>query len=391
MFNTNETAIIKEIRTEYNRIDSRWLKLHCRILVGLVVAGFLFECVFGMVLFARGYVEISLDRYILKYILAPACVNTVLTGVATWAMRSSRLRQKGRIYIVSLLYVAICLVLFSVHSIFSTLYPIFFIPILLTVVYSDYRLTTVTAFSGIAAKTISELFIIWDPDREYVFSNEHGIANFCISLFILCVFYLVCMVVIRYMKEKNAASIQKEIEHYQVRQKLKIDDLTEVYNRTALRTAFQLMEEDSADNSYTFAMLDLDNFKILNDTLGHAIGDECLKEFARVLKKNCTEGTVPIRFGGDEFCILFKNKDLNSVAETCQQIQSDLKEINTSQPGIRLTASIGIACYHSSMTPLQLLRNTDAALYRAKEIKDTMCFYDDTSQAVSCGTIHSDK
>ena len=61
-------------------------------------------------------------------------------------------------------------------------------------------------------------------------------------------------------RKKNAASIQKEIEHYQTRQKLKIDELTEIYNRTALRKEFQKMEKDGSGCPYFFAMIDIGQF-----------------------------------------------------------------------------------------------------------------------------------
>ena len=372
----SDTSVIAEIQKEFASIENRWLKLHYKTLIGLILFGFLLECVFGIILNTTGYVEISLDQYVLKYLLVPFLCNAVCIAAAIWAVHTPRLKQKARIYIISLLYVCICFVLFSVHVIFYAMYLIFAIPALLTVVYSDYRLTTITALGSIAAKVISELFVTWDPDKVYPLGDELGTANFAISLFILCIFYLVSMIVIRFEKQKNAAAMLKEFEHYQVQQRLVMDELTEVYNRKALRKAFQDMEEDVSGNTYTFVMADLDDFKLLNDTKGHPIGDQCLIEFAGILQKNCASGAVPFRFGGDEFCILLKNTAMGGVIMMCKSIQQDLKNSEAVASGTPVTVSFGIALYVKPMTPTQLLQNTDTALYRSKTSKDSICVYD---------------
>ncbi|MHC1695575.1 MAG: GGDEF domain-containing protein [Eubacteriales bacterium] len=246
---------------------------------------------------------------------------------------------------------------------------------LLTVVYSDYILTTITAVTGIAAKVLSELFIVWDPNKYRPMDSELNTFNFIISNCILIAFLITCLIVIRFEREKNTASIQKEIERFKMRRKLLTDELTQVYNRTALRTAFQDMENDNTSNSYVFVMMDMDNFKTLNDTLGHHKGDDSLKVFGGILKKHCGDA-VPIRFGGDEFCVLFKNKSIQQVRKSCESIQRELRESCATQSGEPLTVSVGIASYDKGLTAAQLLKNSDIALYKAKETRDTICVYE---------------
>lgn len=382
MKDISENTNIVEIQNEYKRIDSHWLKLHYRTFIGLVLFSFVVECVLCTAFFSAGYVEIPLTKYILKYILSPLIVNTGLILIGFWAMYSPRLQQNAKAYCISLLIVGVCFVIFTVHSIFSSLYLIFAVPILLTVIYSNYTLTTVTAFLSILAKTISETVVTWDPDKLHPFDSAVGRINFAISLCILCALYAVCVIVIRFIKDKNSAIIQKEIERCQIQRKLITDELTQTYNRTALRKAFEEMEGDLSENTYIFVMIDLDNFKTLNDTMGHNNGDECLKEFGRILRENCSDNSLPVRFGGDEFCILFKNRPIEEVMETCIQIQDDLNESPVNHPTIPVTASVGIAYYKKGMTASQLLKNTDDALYRSKTLKDSICIFDDAAETM---------
>lgn len=378
----NENSIILEIESEYKRINKNWMRLHYNTFVGLVLFGSTVECMLGMTLFAIGYVEIPLIKYIIKYMAAPLLFNLIFILTGVWAMHSPRFRQPVKLYFISLLFVGVCFVFYSVHSIFNSLYLIFTLPILLTVIYGDYILTTVTALFSIAAKTVSEVFVNWDPDKIHPFDSTVCLTDFSISICILLAFYIACIVVIRFEREKNTASIQKEVERYQMQQKLITDKLTKIYNRTALRSAFQNMEADAAQTAYLFVMIDLDNFKQLNDTLGHDEGDEYLKEFGRILKRNCQDA-IPFRFGGDEFCILFKNKTMNETLNICRRIQSDLKESAVCQTSISQTASIGVARYQRPMSSTQLLRNTDAALYQAKEAKNCISIFEEDCTAAS--------
>ena len=377
MKDISENPNIVEIQNEYKKIDSRWLKLHYRTFICLVLFSFVVECVLCTAFFSAGYVEISLEKYIVKYVLSPLVANTLLILLGFWAMYSPRLQQTAKAYCISLVLIGVCFVIFTVHSIFNSLSMIFAAPILLTVIYSNYTLTTVTAFLSILAKTISEAYVTWDPDKISPFYSAIGMTDFVISLCILCAIYAVCVIIIRFIKDKNLASIQKEIERCQIQRKLITDELTQTYNRTALRKAFEEMEGDLSENTYIFVMIDLDNFKTLNDTMGHDNGDECLKEFGRILRRNCIDDSLPVRFGGDEFCILFKNKLAESVIETCIRIQDDLNESPVNHPTIPVTASVGIAHYKKGMAASQLLKNTDDALYRSKTLKDSICIFDD--------------
>lgn len=371
-----ENTNINEIENEYKRIDYTWLRLHYKTAIGLVVFACLLECILGLAFYTTGAVNLTLQKYVIKYIICPLALNSVFIAFGYGTIHSSKLTQNAKIYMISFMFVAICFVFYSIHRIFPSLYVIFTVPILLTVVYSNYHLTSVTALFSIGAKILSELFVKWDPYASNTFSTGLGFTDFCISLSILSAFFGVCVVVIRFERKKNDASILKEIERYHLNKRLQTDELTEIYNRTALRKAFQSMEDDQSANTYIFVMIDLDNFKTLNDTLGHDKGDQCLKYFGSLLIKNCQDA-ASFRFGGDEFCIIFKNQSMDTVWHTCQTIKTDFKEFAAaSYPDLPLSASFGIAHYSSNITTTQLLKITDSALYRAKTEKNSINIYD---------------
>lgn len=117
-------------------------------------------------------------------------------------------------------------------------------------------------------------------------------------------------------------------------------------------------------------MLDIDFFKIINDTYGHEIGDNAIKAVAEVLKENIRESDIAIRYGGEEFVVLLYNCDEDFVTEVAQKIRINFSKINIPTGGIaniKKTLSIGISIYPNDTQDIkEAIRFADYALYKAK-------------------------
>jgi diguanylate cyclase (GGDEF)-like protein len=124
--------------------------------------------------------------------------------------------------------------------------------------------------------------------------------------------------------------------------------------------------------------LDMDHFKDVNDTLGHDIGDQLLKRFAKRLKENIGANAVPCRIGGDEFLVLFKDikkrEDIEKlVRRLCKNIQQPYK---IKEHEIKVPISIGIAVYPADgTTPNELIRRAGQSLYETKIERNSYRFY----------------
>jgi len=379
----NGNTIIAEIEAEYKKINAKWFMLHYRTIIGSAIFGFVLECIFGVINYASGILKISLSMYLLKYHIVPFLMNLVFILIGVWTVRLSKLEPRIKAYLISYIFVGICFSFYMVHNIFSSLYMIFFGPILFTLIYSDYIITATSALMAIAAKVISDIWIIWDTAKIRPGETFVDTIDFVISICVLCILSALCFIIIYFEKKKNAASILMEVERYQMRQKLITDELTKVYNRTALRYAFDNMEKNESGEGYLFAIIDIDNFKELNDRMGHDKGDQCLKEFGAILRADCGENALPVRFGGDEFCILFENSSIEEALEVCRKLQADLeKSVANRRSVVPVTISVGIAAYSKRLTARQLLKNSDIALYNAKAIKDNISVFEDLSAEI---------
>jgi len=169
------------------------------------------------------------------------------------------------------------------------------------------------------------------------------------------------------------------------------DPLTSLPNSLRLmeRLQLQLAESRRHNRRFAIAYLDLDRFKAINDTWGHSAGDTFLQKLALRMKRCTREVDTMARVGGDEFLILMpdlrQTENLGTIAQRLLAAVS--RPVNVKGRALEVTASIGIACYPEDGEDSDiLLRNADAAMYRAKELGRNgfqLCTAELTSQAAA--------
>ena len=149
------------------------------------------------------------------------------------------------------------------------------------------------------------------------------------------------------------------------------DALTGLPNRALLldRVGNSLARRRPPGHAVVLMFLDLDDFKRVNDSLGHSAGDQVLVSLAARLVKSVRSGDSVAHFGGDEFAILLEAKDPDEAIVAAKRILGDLaKPFPLEDRQVKFTASVGIALAQSNeMRPEELMRNTFTALHSAKE------------------------
>lgn len=144
------------------------------------------------------------------------------------------------------------------------------------------------------------------------------------------------------------------------------DALTDLLNR---RSGEQLLkqydDEMLSKKSLCLIMLDIDNFKNINDTYGHAGGDEILKSSSQLLKSKARSTDSVVRWGGEEFLILVPDANLNAAVEFAERIRNSIAQHQHQALGF-ITASFGVAELQAGESTASLLNRADKALYKAK-------------------------
>ncbi|QBF82926.1 GGDEF domain-containing protein [Shewanella maritima] len=149
-----------------------------------------------------------------------------------------------------------------------------------------------------------------------------------------------------------------------------VDALTGVYNRNYLHHKLNKVHRQwlQHQSQYSVLLFDLDHFKQINDTYGHGIGDEVLKQTAQRISQSLYSDDFFFRFGGEEFLVLMPNTSVDqahSLAQRCKAILNDFS-VATAQGAIKVSASFGVASISQGMSSEQLLSHADKAMYQAK-------------------------
>jgi diguanylate cyclase len=168
-------------------------------------------------------------------------------------------------------------------------------------------------------------------------------------------------------------ALQQELK--KARTKSMLDGLTGVYNREAFNnTLGEYIERSLLMNTgFALLMLDLDDFKAVNDTHGHLIGDRVLMAFAKKCRDSVRGDDIIARYGGEEFAIILSGANLRNALAKARQICSAVAaaryatcESNNEQDYLSVTVSIGVSNYKKGDTAESLISRADKALYKAK-------------------------
>ena len=148
----------------------------------------------------------------------------------------------------------------------------------------------------------------------------------------------------------------------------RMDKMTMLLNReTTMEEIRKILKEDS-EKTHVLYMLDIDNFKSLNDTMGHMAGDDFLVKLAKAMKKCFRESDIVGRIGGDEFFIFMRNLPTQQVMERkAQELLQATQKVCGEYPQVSLSGSIGVSVFPEHGTTLEeLYGQADVALYEAK-------------------------
>lgn len=171
---------------------------------------------------------------------------------------------------------------------------------------------------------------------------------------------------------------RREMEE-KIRRLTEVDHLTQLYNRLKLDSVVKIEIERTkrSTSAFTVIMLDIDHFKRVNDTYGHIIGDEVLKEIALIIKKTIRKIDIAGRWGGEEFMIILPESKVYGGLKLANKIRLNIEKHKFSDIG-KLTASFGVAEYEINMNEVELVTKVDKAMYDAKEAgRNVVCVYSD--------------
>ncbi|MCB9096148.1 MAG: diguanylate cyclase [Arcobacter sp.] len=146
------------------------------------------------------------------------------------------------------------------------------------------------------------------------------------------------------------------------------DKLTGLLNRNRFDELYskEIKKSKRYRNELSIILLDIDNFKSINDTYGHQIGDEVLKEISKLILTNVREADVCVRWGGEEFLILLPHTNLDGAIVVAEKIRTTISSIPISKENLIVTSSFGVSQMEDEDDENTLITKSDKYLYEAK-------------------------
>lgn len=153
------------------------------------------------------------------------------------------------------------------------------------------------------------------------------------------------------------------------------DNLTQLFNRNKISEVFnyEIKQLSRRKNDLSLILMDIDNFKKVNDTYGHLIGDRFLVELSKLLIDSARSTDTIGRWGGEEFIIIAPNTDIDGIMGLAEKFRRNIEKFNFTGVG-KSTCSFGITTYATGDTELDMFNKADRALYNAKDTgKNRVC------------------
>ena len=164
--------------------------------------------------------------------------------------------------------------------------------------------------------------------------------------------------------------LQLSDENTQIRQKAERDPLTPLFNRQGLKVTIQQLYENDLLVQYTVLVVDIDHFKLVNDTHGHTVGDQILVQLAEVIRCNLREQDYAARWGGEEFVLLIRSDLSGRLDSFVDRLRTRIASNHFHALSLRnrllITVSIGGAHIGDNGSFDATFKKADKALYRAK-------------------------
>lgn len=353
--------------TKPNLSFDQWREKVIRVFYIIVALVFFVEVMVFIAFQGHGLLAVGDTNfhYVTCFILLPTVINFTLVTIS-YRINNMSIKAQLKNYTVLLTSSLISAVLAYVHYTVGAILTIFIIPVFLTILFGQKKITgVITIFN-------SFLLILSAIHSSMYDGTITFFLNVAVAFTLLISSYLISTVLIAYNKANSDYIYASYKTQLSLNELAKNDSLTGLYNQKTFQSLLKgTMEKAKILKSpMSLAMIDLDDFKEINDTFGHLEGDQVLLHFTNLIKQQCDDGEAYVsRYGGDEFAVIFPRASkelaylkLESLRQRCKQVPQS--KVRSGE----ISFSAGISHYiDGDMNETLLFHQADSALYQAKE------------------------
>lgn len=314
----------------------------------------------------KGLIDYSIALYLWRGVIRPDILVILASACCSFAAHSKKLTESARTYLVCFSVMVCCSSIAICNVYFSFVMYLITIPIYVSMIFGDRKiLRNISIINAVPFFLSSIAFYIKRPDLDPTHKN----ISVLVLGSLLVVSYIVCNVLAKSQEVQFRYIFNNYRKQKTLIEELKIEPMTQLYNKAALEGCMNAYLKKFIAGSYkpTVVILDIDHFKNVNDTYGHAAGDEVLIALAGIIKEKMGGRRHAFRFGGEEFVLVFETEDLEFVKNRVQEIKDEFCSISYDfAPGEKFSFSAGISVLKDGMGKADWFNSADAALYKAK-------------------------
>lgn len=349
----------KELR---NGFRSQLINVHAVA----VIAATIVEIVAYILYVVSGTCELSLTcPYLWHSLVIPSAVNFIAHIVARCICKSKKYTDNRKNSVLIYATMVTTTVVSVVHRDFIIAACAFIFPMMLSSAkFNDRNLLKHSLFISLASITLTTLVLYAE--------NKIGVAN-AVNITALYAFaiisYLSGTININYSNRSNEIIKTQAMQNTMLEQFLQQDTMTGLYNHKMFYSQLEeYIEKYNREKiNFCLAVIDVDDFKTINDTYGHDNGDKVLTALANIMNEFCAHEDLAFRYGGEEFAIIFVNKNLSQANSAMKSILSSFQQQKYSFTKKSITFSCGLVQFNDSFNKDSFFSTADAAMYKAKK------------------------
>ncbi|MBQ4631313.1 MAG: GGDEF domain-containing protein [Clostridia bacterium] len=303
--------------------------------------------------------------YLWHSLIGPAAINFSSHIIARKICKSDEFandrKNSALIYATLITTTVVSLV----HRDFIIAASAFIFPMMLSANFNDRKLLRHSL--GVSLFSLTATTIILYAEDKITVANAVNIS----ALYAFAIIsFLSGKININFSNRSTEIINSQAMHNSKLEEILQKDAMTGLYNHKMFYAQLEACIKDchSKDSKFCLAMIDVDNFKSVNDTYGHDNGDKVLINLANVMREFCTQNDIPFRYGGEEFAIIFYEKTSFQTCMIMKKILSAFREMKYNFTDSKITFSCGVVQYDVTYNKDEFFSLADAAMYKAKSL-----------------------
>jgi len=348
---------------ELEHTNEKWRMSIMRINMLLVVFGFFIELAMYFVLAAKDLINQPLSDYFTWFLAIPTILNVIIIVIGRWLIKTSFRKSRWNNYLPVVQLAAICTVFAAIHNIFSVTLCFFCFSQFISTTLNDRRMVrhmAVLNFFFLLIALSFRRFWIYRPKND-----EYFLPEAIVALAILLATIVFSEMLIGFQEQRTYFINMGLCKQIEMQDQLNRDQKTDLYGQTLFINTLRKMVE-CGGTPVQLAVIDIDDFKKVNDSYGHLMGDKIILQLADLMRETFPQRYFLSRYGGEEFTIISKIADVEAFAKKLEKLRSSFEKQKYEGIAEAVTISIGVAELKNGWSAEELFEAADQAMYMSK-------------------------